>query len=81
MHCALPARDAATDLVLHQLRGEKLERDFAAETRIFREINLSHPAGAERAKNFVSPDGLANQLFGLILGQPRRRDVSLQRFD
>lgn len=37
-------------------RGENLERDVAAETRIARAIDLAHSPGPERSKNFIRPE-------------------------
>ena len=37
-------------------RGQHLQRDIAAEARVVRPIDLAHPAGTQRAHNFVRAD-------------------------
>src|SRR5262249_7296863 len=39
--------------IRREMRGEQLERDFASETRILREINLPHPARAEESEDLI----------------------------
>ena len=42
-----------------QLRWEDLDGDVAAQTRIARPVNLSHPSSAERRKNLVRAETLS----------------------
>jgi hypothetical protein len=51
------ALEAGADLgVVDEVRRKHLDRDFAAEPRIARAIDLAHAAGAERGEDFVGTE-------------------------
>ena len=43
-------------LIVHKASGKNFDRHLAAESRVPGAINFSHPAGAQKRKNFVRPD-------------------------
>jgi len=49
-------------LILRVLAGKEFQRDAAAKYRVFRQVNLAHPARAELLKNAVVGDCLFDHL-------------------
>ena len=42
--------------IVGEMSGENLDGDSAIEARVFRPVDFSHTAGAERGLNFVRPE-------------------------
>src|SRR5262245_56584937 len=55
-------------LILREGGGQKLERDLAAEPRIFCQINPAHPARANQRERLIVAEAAAHEWRGLLLG-------------
>src|SRR5262245_21370231 len=53
-------------LLLCEGGGQQLERDFAAEPRVFGQINFAHPTGANQRERFIGAEAPAHERRGLL---------------
>src|SRR5262245_21143328 len=61
--------------------GQEFERGFPARDNVSGEIDFTHPAGADRFRNFVVADRLTDERISLPISNDSRRNASGWGFD
>jgi len=61
--------------------GEKFERGLAARRHVGGQIDVTHPAGADRFRNFVVADRLADERISLPILNDFGRETNSRRFN
>ena len=59
-------------LAVEKLRGQEFERGLVLQFAVFCEVDFAHPAFAEKRKDLITPDGLADELRTLRRGEDFR---------
>src|SRR5688572_19874857 len=58
-------------LIRREAGGEEFERYLAVQARVLCQVDLSHPARAERVKDFIRADGLTGEEFRSVFDHER----------
>jgi hypothetical protein len=61
-------------LVVRDGRREELESDFAVQAFVFRQVDDSHGAGADRSDDPVVRDSRTNHLVSVVPGAGKRQE-------
>src|SRR5438045_6441094 len=74
-------KSAQLRLVCRQAIGEKLERSFAPESLVAREINLAHSANADQRLDSIMTNHFSNQCAGRIVSHKLGSDFEGRQFN
>ena len=66
--------------IFGKIGTQKLERHFALQPRVFRQIDLAHSPGADLRNNFVIAQRLSPDELRLIIGQEMSGDFTDRGF-
>ena len=66
-------------VVAGKIEWQKFERDLSTQPRVPREIDFTHPAGAQRRQNRVGADFLTGYKLHFLIGQDSRHQLVCRR--